>query len=110
MTDANIFNNITKQLPQELLETLLSREQIRIERIVSRGHVTAEGYWYDQDWDEWVILLQGQAVIVYEQDNQRIRLNPGDYLLIPAHTRHRVDWTAADVDTVWLAIHIAQSI
>ena len=106
MTDTNIFNNIPENLPEELFETLFKNQLVYIERIVSRGHVTAEGVWYDQDWDEWVLLLQGQAIIGYEQERQAITLNSGDYLLIPANVRHRVEWTANDVDTVWLAVHV----
>ncbi len=103
---SNIFSDIPSQLPEELFECILKRDNIHIERIVSRGHVTSEGYWYDQDFDEWVILLQGQAVIVYEQDQMRIALKAGDYLLIPANVKHRVEWTMPEVDTVWLAIHL----
>ncbi len=101
----NIFKNIPAQLPEELFECILKREGFRIERIVSKGHITEAGQWYDQDEDEWVMLLQGQAVILYEQDQQVFHLNAGDYLLIPAHTRHRVVWTAPDLHTVWLAAH-----
>jgi cupin 2 domain-containing protein len=101
----NIFKNIPEQLPEELFETLLKGDQLHIERIVSKGHVTEEGYWYDQDGDEWVLLLQGQAVISYE-NLPSVSLAAGDYMLIPAHTRHRVAWTANDVDTVWLAVHL----
>lgn len=103
---SNIFSNIPSQLPEELFECLLERDNVHIERIVSRGHVTPEGYWYDQAFDEWVMLLQGQAVICYERDQDRIALKAGDYLLIPAHTRHRVEWTASDTDCIWLAIHL----
>jgi len=102
---ANIFAAIPEQLPDELFDCILKREAVRIERIVSRGHVTPAGQWYDQDWDEWVIVLQGQATLLYEPD-RKIQLNAGDYLLIPAHTRHRVAWTPADRDTVWLAVHL----
>lgn len=106
MVDGNIFTGIPAQLPQELFTVLLDNSAVRIERIVSRGHRTEDDDWYDQDGDEWVILLQGQAVIVYERDLGAITLNPGDYLLIPAHVRHRVDWTAPEIDTVWLAVHL----
>lgn len=103
---SNIFNGIPSQLPEELFECLLERDNVHIERIISRGHVTPEGYWHDQASDEWVILLQGQAVILYEQDRARITLKAGDYLLIPAHVKHRVEWTAMEIDTVWLAVHL----
>jgi cupin 2 domain-containing protein len=102
----NIFENIPDQLPDELFECLFKQNKIEIERIISRGHITPVGQWYDQDWDEWIILLQGEAIIVYEQDNQTIHLNAGDYLLIPSHAKHRVEWTPDKTDTIWLAIHI----
>jgi cupin 2 domain-containing protein len=108
MSNTNFFQNIPEHLPEELFETLCKTPHVHIERIVSRGHVTADGCWYDQDWAEWVVLLQGQAVLAYE-DTPSIRLHPGDYVLIPAHTRHRVAWTQEDVDTVWLAVHLLES-
>lgn len=110
MADGNIFTGIPARLPQELFTLLLDNAAVRIERIVSRGHCSADGEWYDQDGDEWVLLLQGQAGIVYGRDGGLITLNPGDYLLIPAHVRHRVDWTAPDVDTVWLAVHFSSTV
>jgi cupin 2 domain-containing protein len=101
----NIFKNIPEQLPEELTECLCKRETVQLERIISRGHSTPAGQWYDQDQDEWVMLLQGQAILLYEIGPKSIHLIAGDYLLIPAHTRHRVDWTQPDVDTIWLAAH-----
>ncbi|MFI3155145.1 MAG: cupin domain-containing protein [Methylococcaceae bacterium] len=105
--NANIFKNMPDQLPEELIECIFKRDNIRIERIISKGHMTPAGQWYDQDGDEWVMLLQGQATVLYQKDNQSFDLVAGDYLLIPAHTRHRVEWTAPELDTVWLAIHLA---
>lgn len=101
----NIFQNIPDHLPEELLETLLKHPHVRIERIVSRGHKTASDFWYDQNGDEWVLLLQGWAVLEYEH-LPPINLAAGDYLLIPAHQRHRVARTADNMDTVWLAVHL----
>ncbi|MFI3185005.1 MAG: cupin domain-containing protein [Methylococcaceae bacterium] len=103
---ANIFKNIPEQLPEERFECLFSRENIKLERIISKGHSTTAGHWYDQDDDEWVMLLQGQAILRYEQDNQTFHLHAGDYLLIPAHVRHRVEWTEPDTNTIWLAAHL----
>lgn len=103
---SNIFKNIPDQLPEELFECIFERDDVRIERIISKGHITPQGQWYDQDWDEWVILIQGQATLLYEKDHQTFHLNAGDYLLIPAHTRHRVEWTPPDINTVWLAVHL----
>jgi len=105
----NIFSAIPEQLPEEFLTCLLRREDVLIERIVSKGHVTAEGQWYDQSWDEWVILLQGQASLRYENSEQLIQLDVGDYILIPAHTRHRVEWTPQDIKSIWLAVHLQGS-
>lgn len=106
---ANIFSDIPRQRQEELFQTLLQRDNIRIERIVSAGHITPAGLWYDQAWDEWVILLQGQAIVRYAVDDRDISLQAGDYLFIPAHTKHRVDWTLPDSNSVWLAIHFAES-
>lgn len=106
---ANIFSSLPDQLPEELFECLLKREGLLIERIISKGHITPEGQWYDQAWDEWVILLRGQATLSLccdRQDKKLISLAAGDYLLIPAHTRHRVEWTPAEQAVVWLAIHL----
>ena len=103
----NIFKDIPGQLKDELFQTLLQRDNFRIERVVSKGHITPVGQWYDQAWDEWLILLQGQAVLCYQKNNAKITLNTGDYLLIPAHTKHRVDWTLPDDNSIWLAIHMA---
>ena len=102
----NIFAQIPEQLPEELFECILKQDNIIIERIVSNGHITPTGRWYDQARDEWVILLHGQANILFEKDQSLISLTPGDYLLIPAHTRHRVEWTLPDFNTIWLAVHL----
>lgn len=101
----NIFSAIPAQLPNELFEPILKKSGIEIERIVSKGHVTVAGEWYDQDWDEWVLLLQGQATLAFQVDTETVHLKAGDYLLIPAHCRHRVEWTHPSVETIWLAIH-----
>ena len=78
---------------------------VRIERIVSSGQPTPEGDWYDQDQDEWVVLLRGGACIRLEDPEESIELLPGDFLNIIAHRRHRVEWTHADEPTLWLAVH-----
>jgi cupin 2 domain-containing protein len=101
----NIFSDIPAQLPNELFEPILKKEGIEIERIVSKGHITAADEWLDQDWDEWVLLLQGQATLAFQVDTETVHLKAGDYLLIPAHCRHRVEWTHPSVETIWLAIH-----
>ncbi|GAV20039.1 cupin 2 domain-containing protein [Mariprofundus micogutta] len=96
--------NIPDAKPHEVIETLLHQKHLRIERIISAGQSTAEGQWYDQQQDEWIIVLQGQARLQLEQMDKEITLNSGDYLLIPAHCRHRVSWTDPEQNTLWLAL------
>jgi cupin 2 domain-containing protein len=74
-------------------------------RSLLQGHASPEGFWYDQDQKEWVMVLEGSARIRFEDGTDAIELRPGDYLTIPAHKRHRVEWTLPDQRTVWLAIH-----
>lgn len=99
-----IHDDIPSQLPEELFEVLASSEHARIERIVSLGHASPEGFWYDQPQDEFVLLLSGAARLRCEGEDA-VDLRPGDYLTIPAHRRHRVDWTTPEGSTVWLAVH-----
>jgi len=101
----NLLADIPPNLPDELIETILTTPHVKIERIVSRGHCSPEGFWYDQDTNEWVMVLQGRACLLFEAANEEVVLGPGDYLNIPARVRHRVQWTAPHEDTVWLAVH-----
>lgn len=102
----NVYSDIPDDLPDELIQTLASKGDVRIERIVSRGHASEPDFWYDQPGDEFVVLLSGQATLEFAPPSStRIELKPGDYRLIPARMRHRVVETALDRDTVWLAIH-----
>ena len=102
---SNLFDNLPPPGADEIFVELLGRPGIRIERIVSQGHVTPPDESYDQAGDEWVLLLSGGARIQLDGDAER-ELRPGDYLLIPAHRRHRVTWTTPDAPTIWLAIHV----
>ena len=104
ISPANIFNHVNA-VPddEELFETLASGDVV-IERIVSRGQITPEAEWYNQEKDEWVILLTGEARILFENSGE-IALKPGDYLLIPARERHRVTYTSKSPECIWLAIH-----
>ena len=102
----NIFAGLPLTiLPDEVMTNLLVTPKLRIERIVSTGQVTPMDRWYDQDWDEWVILLRGGARLLFEGEAEARSLGPGDYVNIPAHRRHRVLWTDPDQVTVWLAVH-----
>lgn len=100
----NLFTNLPDATRQECIETLAAENSLRIERIVSHGQATAEGEWYDQKESEWVLLLQGSAGILFEGEQSERLLQAGDYLLIPPHCRHRVAWTAAESETIWLAV------
>jgi cupin 2 domain-containing protein len=101
----NIFSAVPLKTAEEEFLTLMAAKGVKIERIVSNGQVTPEGEWYDQAQDEWVLLLQGSAEILVEGEGVPIKLQTGDYLLLPAHCRHRVIWTDPDRPTVWLAVH-----
>jgi cupin 2 domain-containing protein len=101
---SNIFSSLPADLQNEAFDDLLNRPNIRIERIVSKGHRSPAQGWYDQEENEWVIVLDGAAVILLEEGNRELRLDKGDYVNIPAHSRHRVTWTDPERPTVWLAI------
>ena len=101
----NLFADIPKNLSDELFETLIQTSGFRIERIVSHGHCSPEGFWYDQDDDEWLILLKGSAVLRFENPSEHITMNTGNYINIENHRRHRVEWTDLEQETIWLAIH-----
>lgn len=106
-----IARSILADLPvpgsDESFETLLTAAGFRVERIVSRGHASPPGFWYDQPEDEWVMLVAGAARLTFEGEQEPVELEPGSYLHIPARRRHRVDWTDPAQPTVWLAIHFA---
>ena len=106
---SNLFEGIPADLAEERFDMLLHLCAVRIERIVSAGQVTPEGEWYDQGWDEWILLLAGCATLILEGDHEPHLLTVGDCTLIPAHQRHRVEWTSLDEKTIWLAVHIGES-
>ena len=101
----NIFSDIQKHVPDEILENILQTDQFKIERIISRGHSTADGKWYDQDRNEWVMVLKGSAGLLFEGNDKAVIMRTGDYINIPAHRKHRVEWTEPEEETIWLAIH-----
>jgi cupin 2 domain-containing protein len=105
ISSGNIFSEIPAALTEECLTELLLTESVRIERIVSRGQASPPDFWYDQQRDEWVLLLAGSAGLRFEGESTPRHLRRGDYVHIPAHMRHRVEWTDAHEPTVWLAIH-----
>ena len=99
----NIFADIPKQLGEEFSEEILSSPNLRIERIVSEGQSSPEDFWYEQEENEWVIVLQGEAELEYE-DGKKEFLKAGDYCNIPRGCKHRVSWTSNDEQTIWLAL------
>ena len=102
----NMFTGLpSAALTEEVVIELLTTPSLRIERIVSTGQASPVDHWYDQDWDEWVILLLGHARLLFEGEAEARSLSPGDYIHILAHRRHRVLWTDPQQVTVWLAVH-----
>lgn len=102
----NLFNDIPGTLQEELMQTVAESGQVRIERIVSDGQATPPGQWYDQGWDEWVLLVSGGATLRFDDAAAPLTLEPGDHVMIPAGCRHRVEGTATGQKTIWLALHV----
>jgi cupin 2 domain-containing protein len=103
----NILADLPPALSSEVFDTIAESGFVRIERIVSNGQAAPEGEWYDQERDEWVLVLEGSAGLLFKDAQEPQHLGPGDHILIPAGCRHRVAWTDPDVKTVWLAVHFA---
>ncbi len=103
MEKKNIFENIPSSIPEEIIEMLVDSDKIKVERIISKGHVSPKDFRNDQDKNEFVILLKGSAKLLFENDEQTI-LSAGDYINIPAHKKHRVEWTDPKTETIWVAI------
>ncbi len=101
----NLFEGIPSILQEELFQTLAESGAVRIERIISDGHTTTPGEWYDQRHDEWVLLVSGGATMLFDNDPTPRLLKPGDHILIPAGCRHRVERTDPLQKTIWLAVH-----
>lgn len=100
----NLLESPSVPLAAELVELLAVGRGVSIERIVSTGQATPAGEWLEQVRDEWVVLLEGEAELAYA-DGSRLRLGPGDHIVIPAGERHRVEWTRTDPPCIWLAVH-----
>lgn len=109
MHTGNLLAHIPSPLPTELFSDLVSTNHFRIERIVSQGQHTPPGEWFDQDEHEWVLVVQGEAILLFLEPEagaqERVHLGPGDYINIPARCQHRVEWTHASETTVWLCIY-----
>jgi cupin 2 domain-containing protein len=104
----NLLERVPTGLPNEEITTLAELSGARIERIVSTGQASPPDFWYDQAWVEWIILLSGSAGLLIEGEEHPRLLQVGDYVEIPPHVRHRVEWTDANQPTVWLAMHLGR--
>ncbi len=100
-----LLEGIPAELPEEICDTICSAESVKIERIVSRGHASPEGFWYDQERNEFVLVMRGSAGLKLENEEDIVVLKPGDYLNIGSHRKHRVEWTDPTCETIWLAVH-----
>jgi len=103
MLSGNLFSELPDDIPEEIFQTLIQSDHVKIERIVSHGHTSPEDFWYDQAQNEWVLLLQGHARIGFA-DGRKVELHSGDYLNIPAHIKHRVEYTHEEQISVWLVV------
>ena len=105
---ANLFAGLPSAAAvDEQFADILQRPGLRIERIVSTGQASPEGFWYDQSDGEWVVVLQGEAKLRFADEADARHLKTGDFIDIAPHRRHRVEWTDPDRPTVWLAVHYA---
>jgi cupin 2 domain-containing protein len=100
----NLFADLPTTLPDELTDRLVDVASVRIERIVSQGQSSPNDFWYDQEEIEWVIVLRGAARLQFAGDDVALEMKAGDFVEIPAHRRHRVQWTSPNEVTVWLAV------
>ncbi|QKF81728.1 cupin domain-containing protein [Halarcobacter ebronensis] len=98
----NIFENIKINKQDEQFFELLKSDNIRVEKIVSNGQSSPKDFWYEQDENEFVVLLMGEAILEFE--DKEYSLKEGDYLNIPKKIRHRVKYTSKNEPTIWLAI------
>ncbi|KJH71217.1 cupin domain-containing protein [Aliterella atlantica] len=98
----NLLIDIPTAIPDEIFETIISTQNVKIERIISKGHKSESDFWYDQHQSEWILVIKGEARLQFE--DKTIHLSTGDYLTIAPHQKHRVDWTTPEEETIWLAV------
>lgn len=101
----SLFDGIDPNAVGEAFETLLAQPGLKVERIVSTGQSSPPGFWYEQGWTEWVLVVAGQAELRFEDEDKPRTLEAGDHLHIAPGRRHRVESTAQERPTIWLAIH-----
>jgi len=100
----NLFESLPEDISKEVFSDIVQGENIKIERIISKGHSSPDSGWYDQHENEWVIVLRGEARLSFKNNND-VHLVAGSHLNIPAHTKHKVAWTTPNTETIWLAVH-----
>ena len=100
----NIYKDIPPPVTDEIFGEIISSENIRIERIVSKGQTSPDNFWYDQDQNEWVMVLKGRAKLRFADEKKVVDMREGDFLNIPSHKKHRVEWTDPENETIWLAV------
>jgi cupin 2 domain-containing protein len=105
----NLFEAVPEDMREEHAACLVDARHVRIERIVSWGQESPPGFWYDQPWAEWVVVLAGSARLRFEGEAEVKVLSEGDYILVPARAKHRVEWTSKDHATIWLAVHYPET-
>jgi len=108
VSDGNLLTGVDPSAPDEAFAALLTLPGVKIERIVSTGQSSPPGFWYDQGWAEWVLVVSGSAGVQFADEPEPRRLTAGDYLYIAPNRRHRVTWTDPDLPTVWLAVHVGE--
>jgi cupin 2 domain-containing protein len=103
ITKENMLSGIPNTIPEEVVSGIIETGSVRIKKIISKGHHSPDDEWYDQSENEWVMVVKGSGVLVFE-NGETVALTSGEYLNIPAHTRHRVSWTDPEEETIWLAV------
>lgn len=101
----NFFSDIPHQIDDEVFDTILAADGFEIKRIISKGQKSPADYWYDQEKNEWVMVLKGAAKLKFKDHKRIVEMMPGNYIHIPAHCKHKLEWTDPDVETIWLAVY-----
>ena len=101
----NLFSQVPGIISDELFHEIVRNDRVKIERIVSHGHASPPGFWYDQEFNEWVLVLKGSAGLSFGDSTEILVLTVGDAVNIRAHQKHRVEWTDPEEPTIWLAVH-----
>ena len=121
----NIYDKIPESITEEIIEIMYQNPHCKVERIISNGQITTENEWYDQDQEEWIILVQGEATIlieklqeessdkcnilncnIKEESCDKVHMVKGDTLLIKSHQKHRVIYTSQNPLCIWLCVFV----